>query len=200
MKENESGTLVLPGDLIGTAEEFVPGHGTYEDHGKIYAALLGRRHVDTKSRAVRVEAVHAIPRIEDGDEVYARVDEVKSAMVVVTVLSLATSRRGVPGAPEATIHISKAKDEYTDSLSSEFAPGDIVVAKVLQAHPTIKLTTAPAQLGVVSARCQVCHGLLDAGPKEFHCPRCGNREHRKSAQGRRAHLLPGETRDGHPAH
>lgn len=200
MKENESGTLVLPGDLIGTAEEFVPGHGTYEDHGKIYAALLGRRHVDTKSRAVRVEAVHAIPTIEDGDELYARVDEVKSAMVVVTVLSLATSRRGVPGAPEGTIHVSKARDEYTESLADEFAPGDIVVAKVLQAHPTIKLTTAPAHLGVVSARCQVCHGLMVVGPKEFHCPRCGNREHRKAARGRKAHELPGESRDGHPAH
>ena len=199
MKENGSGTLVLPGDLIGTAEEFVPGHGTYEDHGKIFAALLGRRHVDTKSRAVRVEALHAIPRIEEGDELYARVDEVKSAMVVVTVLSLATNRRGVPGAPEATIHVSKAKDEYTDSLANEFAPGDIVLAKVLQAHPTIKLTTAPAHLGVVSARCQVCHALLVVGPKESVCPRCGNREHRKSAHGRKAPLLPGERGDGHPA-
>ena len=79
MNETTSNGLVLPGDLLGTAEEFVPGHGTYEDHGKIYAALLGHRKVDTSDRAVRVEAVHAIPQVHDGDLVLAKVDEVKLA-------------------------------------------------------------------------------------------------------------------------
>ncbi|MCI4335791.1 MAG: exosome complex RNA-binding protein Csl4 [Thermoplasmata archaeon] len=182
MSDPENPKLVLPGDLLGTAEEFVPGRGTYEDNGKIYAALLGRTSVDSHDRAIRVEALHAIPHIEDGDDVYARVDEVKSAMVVVTVLTLSNGRRAVPGAPEGTIHISKAKDEYTESLSSEFSPGDVVIAKVIQSQPTIKLTTGPSNLGVVSARCQSCHGLLTMGGRELVCPRCGHREHRKAAR------------------
>jgi exosome complex component CSL4 len=182
MNETTSNGLVLPGDLLGTAEEFVPGHGTYEDHGKIYAALLGHRRVDTSDRAVRVEAVHAIPQVHDGDLVLAKVDEVKSAMAVCTVVGIAKSRRVVPGAPEGTVHISKARDGYTESLSSEFQPGDIVLARVLQSHPTIKLTTAPPQLGVVSARCQVCHGLLQKSGNELECPRCGNQERRKLAK------------------
>jgi exosome complex component CSL4 len=94
-----------------------------------------------------------------------------------------TSRRTVPGAPEGTVHISKAKDGFTESLSTEFAVGDIVVARVLQAAPSIKLTTAAAPLGVVSARCQVCHALLTPGPKELTCPRCGHQERRKLAKG-----------------
>lgn len=182
MSEKGIGDLVLPGDYLGTAEEFVPGHGTYEDHGKIYAALLGHRSVDPRDRAVRIVALHAIPQLEEGDEVLAQVDEVKSAMVVVTVLSLASGRRGVPGAPEGTIHISKAKEEYTESLAHEFASGDLVRAKVLQSHPTIKLTTADPTLGVVSGRCQVCHALLAVGPKELVCPRCGHHERRKVAR------------------
>ena len=183
MSPPESPSIVLPGDLLGTAEEFVPGRGTYEDHGRIYAALLGHKIFDPRDKAVRVEAIHAIPFVGDEELLYARVDEVKSAMAVCTVLALASGRRGVPGAPEGTIHISKAKDGYTESLGDEFQPGDIVLARVLQSQPTIKLTTAPATLGVVAARCQVCHGLLDLGPKESTCPRCGNREHRKVAQG-----------------
>lgn len=183
MTPPENGDLVLPGDLLGTAEEFVPGHGTYEDGGRIYAALAGRRSVDPRDRAVRVEAVHPIPRIDEGDLVYARVDEVKSAMAVCTILALSSGKRAIPGAPEGTIHISKAKEGYTETLAEEFAPGDIVLARVLQSHPTVKLTTGPANLGVVSARCQVCHGLLSLGGKELVCPRCGNREHRKSAKG-----------------
>lgn len=175
--------LVLPGDLLGTAEEFVPGYGTYEDRGRIFAALLGRPRIDTHDRAILVDALNAIPRIVDEDLVYARVDEVKSAMAVCTIVAAASSRRAVPGAPEGTVHISKAKDGYTESLGDEFQPGDLLIAKVLQSHPTYKLTTAAPELGVLSARCQVCHGLLTAGPKELVCPRCGNHEHRKTAKG-----------------
>ncbi|MGI0133182.1 MAG: exosome complex RNA-binding protein Csl4 [Thermoplasmata archaeon] len=182
MSETTPGSLVLPGDLLGTAEEFVPGRGTYEDHGKIYAALLGHRRVDPSDRAVRVDALHAIPHVADGDVVLARVDEVKSAMAICTVLGVSTSRRAVPGAPEGTVHISKARDGYTDSLSTEFQPGDLLLARVLQSAPTIKLTTAPPNLGVVSARCQVCHGLLQRAGQELECPRCGNRERRKTAE------------------
>ena len=182
MSETAPGSLVLPGDLLGTAEEFVPGRGTYEDHGKIYAALLGHRRVDVSDRAIRVEALNAIPHVADGEVVLARVDEVKSAMAVCTVLGLSHGRRNVPGAPEGTVHISKARDGYTESLSTEFQPGDIVLARVLQSVPTIKLTTAPPNLGVVSARCQACHALLHRGGKELECPRCGNHERRKVAE------------------
>ncbi|MFI5414971.1 MAG: exosome complex RNA-binding protein Csl4 [Candidatus Lutacidiplasmatales archaeon] len=183
MSEPSFPNLVVPGELLGTAEEFVPGHGTYEDHGKIYAALLGRPRLNTQERQILVDALHAIPKISDDDLVYARVDEVKSAMAIVTILTAATSQRPVPGAPEGTVHISKAKDGYTEALSDEFAPGDLIVARVLQSHPSVKLSTAASDLGVVAARCQSCHGLLGRGDKELRCPRCGNREHRKTASG-----------------
>jgi len=182
MSDVEPGRLVLPGDLIGTAEEFVPGLGTYEDGGRIYAALLGHTKVDPTDHAVRVEALHAVPRLHENDAVYARVDEIKSAMAVVTIVAAAENGRTVPGAPEGTIHISKAKDGYTDTLADEFGPGDIVLAQVLQSHPSVKLSTAPAAFGVVAARCQVCHALLERKAKELHCPRCGRREHRKIAE------------------
>jgi exosome complex component CSL4 len=175
----EPGRLVLPGELLGTAEEFVPGWGTYEDSGRIYAALLGHPTVDPTDHAVRVEALHAVPRLSENDSVYARVEEIKSAMAVVTVLAAADGLRRVPGDPDGTIHISKAKDGYTDTLADEFAPGDIVIAQVLQSHPTVKLSTAPASLGVVAARCQACHALLERRGKELHCPRCGRQERRK---------------------
>jgi exosome complex component CSL4 len=183
MSEPSFPTLVVPGELLGTAEEFVPGHGTYEDHGKIYAALLGRPRLNTQERQILVDALHAIPKISDDDLVYARVDEVKSAMAICTIVAAADSRRAVPGAPEGTVHISKAKDGYTDSLGDEFQAGDLLIARVLQSQPTIKLTTAAPELGVLSARCTVCHGLLTMGPKDLQCPRCGNNERRKTAKG-----------------
>ncbi|MGA9840174.1 MAG: exosome complex RNA-binding protein Csl4 [Thermoplasmata archaeon] len=175
--------LVLPGDYLGAAEEFLPGRGTYEDRGRIYASVLGTPRIDPQDRTVHVTPRNAIPEIAEGDLVYARVDELKAAMAICTVIATGTSHRTVPGAPEGTVHISKAKDGYTESLSTEFAIGDVVVARVLQAHPSVKLTTAPSNLGVVSAHCQVCHALLTPGPKELVCPRCGHHERRKLAKG-----------------
>jgi exosome complex component CSL4 len=178
--------LVLPGDYIGAAEEYLPGRGTYENRGRIYASVLGTPVVDPRDRTVRVEARNAVPEIQDGDLVYARVDEIKAAMAICTIVGTATSRRTVPGNPEGTVHISKAKEGYTESLSGEFAVGDILLARVLQARPSVKLSTATATLGVVSARCSLCHALLTPGPKDLVCPRCGNHERRKLAQGPRA--------------
>lgn len=175
--------LALPGDYLGAAEEFLPGRGTYEDRGRIYASLLGTPRVDPQDRTVHVDPRNAIPEVREGDLVYARVDELKSAMAICTIVATASSRRTVPGAPEGTVHISKAKDGYTESLGTEFAVLDVLVARVLQAHPSIKLSTAPANLGVVSARCQACHALLTPGPNDLVCPRCGHHEHRKMAKG-----------------
>lgn len=189
---NEAGLpdLVLPGDYLGAAEEFLPGRGTYQDRGRIYASLLGRPAIDPKDRTIRVEPRNAVPELAEGDLVYARVDELKTAMAVCTVLTTATSRRGVPGKPEGTVHISKAKDGYTETLAGEFAVGDILLARILQARPSLKLSTAQPTLGVVAARCQLCHALLVLGPKEPTCPRCGHKERRKLARGARS-LPPG---------
>jgi exosome complex component CSL4 len=185
MTSHPHSALVLPGDLLGTAEEFVAGYGTYEENGRVYAALFGHTHVDPQARAITVKALHAIPRLADGDLVYARVSELKSAMAICEILASAATNRAVPGAPEGTVHISKAREGYTESLSTEFGVGDIVLAKVIQGRPTVKLTTAPADLGVVSARCQTCHAVLAPDVKGgggLHCLRCGANERRKVAR------------------
>jgi exosome complex component CSL4 len=180
MTESTPARLVVPGDLLGTAEEFVPGRGTYEHDGRIYAALLGHSRVDPSSRSVSVHALHSIPELDVGDLVLGRVEELKSAMAIVEILAAHPSARTVPGEPEGTIHVSKVKDGYTENLNDELAPGDLVLAKILENHPSIKLTTASPGLGVVSARCQRCHATTElTGRSDLVCPRCGNREHRK---------------------
>jgi exosome complex component CSL4 len=180
MSETSAMRLVVPGDLLGTAEEFVPGRGTYEHDGRIYAALLGHSSVDPSSRSVSVHALHGIPELDVGDIVVGRVEELKSAMAIVEILAALPSERTVPGEPEGTVHVSKVKDGYTENINDELAPGDLVLARILENHPSIKLTTAPSSLGVVAARCQRCHATLELTSRsDLVCPRCGNREHRK---------------------
>jgi exosome complex component CSL4 len=200
MNEATPEKLVLPGDLLGTAEEYVPGRGTYEYNGSVYAALLGHPQVDVENRTVTVHAVHEIPHLTEGDVVYARVEEIKSAMLVTILISSASTGRTVPGNPEGTVHISKAKESYVDELNREFAIGDILKAKVLQGYPTVKLSTQGPDLGVVSARCVECHGLLTwTSHNHLVCGRCGHKEQRKVAReygGRKTE--GGPLREGEP--
>jgi exosome complex component CSL4 len=183
MSAPELPKLALPGDYLGPAEEFLPGRGAYENRGRIYASLLGTPVVDPRDRTVRIDPRNGIPEVREGDLVFARVDELKTAMAICTIVGTTSSARGVPGSPEGTVHISKAKEGYTDSLSDVFAVGDILVARVLQARPSVKLSTASNSLGVVAARCQVCHALLSRSGNGLVCPRCGHEESRKLAQG-----------------
>ncbi len=175
--------LVLPGDYLGAAEEYLPGRGTYEHGGRIYACLLGKPAVDPRDRTIRVDPKNSVPDVDEGDLVYARVEELKTAMAICEILATSTSRRTVPGKPEGTVHISKVKEGYTESWNGELAVGDIVLAKVLQGRPSVKLTTAPPTLGVVAARCQVCHALVNLQANPPTCPRCGHQERRKLAKG-----------------
>ena len=41
---------VLPGDRLGVVEEFLPGLGTYEDGGTIYANFTGTARIDNKNK------------------------------------------------------------------------------------------------------------------------------------------------------
>lgn len=204
MSESPEERLVLPGDLLGTAEEFVPGRGTYEYSGKVYAALLGHPKVDTENRTVSVTALHEIPHLSEGEEVYARIEEIKSAMLVTIVLSSAKSGRVVPGNPEGTVHISKAKESYVEDLNREFAIGDILKAQVLQGYPVVKLSTQGPQYGVVSGRCLDCHGLLALHDgNHLVCTRCGRKEQRKVSReygGRAAPASPPPMEGGSEPH
>lgn len=202
MSETSEERLVLPGDLLGTAEEYVPGRGTYEYNGQVYAALMGHTHIDSQNRTVTVRAIHEVPHLVEGELVYVRVDEIKSAMLVTTVLSSARTGRGVPGNPEGTVHISKAKESYVEELSREFAIGDVLKAEVLQGYPVVKLSTQGPELGVVLGRCTDCHGILShVSGSQLVCSRCGRREQRKVSKeygGHKGGPAAGEEGEGAP--
>jgi len=50
----ELSQLVLPGDKLGVVEEFLPGAGTYEHDGTIYAHYTGTARLDIRNKRVTV--------------------------------------------------------------------------------------------------------------------------------------------------
>ncbi len=181
MVENEE-RLVFPGDEVGMAEEWLSGEGTYEDEGKIHAAHFGIVKYDENNLEAKVEAINPIVEVEEGDIVYGVVKSRKNSMVVISIDMVEGSSRGVKEDMEASIHISKVSDDYTEELKNEYLVGDIVRAKIVQSEPTIRLSTIGSGFGIVKGYCSQCRKDMEYTKNKLYCPRCDIYENRKISQ------------------
>src|SRR6266702_7363086 len=173
--------MVLPGDEIATAEEFEPGEGTYEKNGLVFAATPGVLVLDPGNRVARVRAFNPPAELRVGDIVYGVIDDIRGMMATATILAIHGRARQISGESEGTIHISNVSEEYTEDIRDMFRLGDIIRAKVIQVKPSVQLTTAESDLGVVKALCSVCRGPLEVRGRELYCPRDERTERRKLA-------------------
>jgi exosome complex component CSL4 len=150
--------LVYPGDPVGVAEEFVPGAGTYEEDGQVFAATVGYLTLDTSDFVARVQSlVHAPAVVKSGDTVIGVVNGTRSSMAIVAVVALADQpNRQVGGDRNGTLHVSKASEAYVENMEDVFRVRDVLRAKVLETDPAIQLTTKGPHLGVLKAYCPRC--------------------------------------------
>jgi len=179
----ETSEFVVPGDEVGTSEEYSPGPGTYEDRGVIYASLTGRVRRDEHKHEVSIESVTDYPPVAHvGDVVIGRVVDVKPSVALVAMERLADHLdREIANDAQAAIHISNVKDSYVQELSQEFAFHDIVKARVIDLR-TMRLSTEDKQMGVIKAVCQRCKVPLKLEGRKLKCPRCNRIETRKISE------------------
>jgi exosome complex component CSL4 len=178
----EKGEFVLPGDLVGTSEEFTSRNGTYEDRGNIYAATTGTVNINNKNRSVSVIPLTNSPTILNlGDIVVGQVTNMRESVALVEIAGIkGKGERGIVGDINAAIHVSNVKDAYVKDLNYEFAAFDIVKAKVIDMR-NLRLSTVGKELGVMKAYCTKCRTVLvkDNGNDKLKCPKCERTETRK---------------------
>lgn len=179
-EELEKGGFVLPGELVGTTEEFKSGEGTTVSAGDIYSTATGNVIIDRKARVVSVRPRTLTPNIlKVGDIVYGKITDVRESGAMVEVAGIEGKEdREIVNARSGDIHVSNVRDSYVKRLSDEFRPFDIVRAKVLDTE-RMRLTTAEDSLGVVKAYCSNCKGELVLEGKKLKCPVCNMTETRK---------------------
>jgi len=179
-EELEKGGFVLPGELVGTTEEFKPGEGTTVSAGDIYSTATGNVIIDRKARVVSVRPRTLTPNIlKVGDIVYGKITDVRESGAMVEVAGIEGKEdREIVNVRSGDIHVSNVRDSYVKRLSDEFRPFDIVKARVLDTE-RIRLTTAEDSLGVVKAYCSNCKGELVLEGKKLKCPVCNMTETRK---------------------
>src|SRR5256712_13608568 len=173
--------MVLPGDEIATAEEFEPGEGTYEKNGLVFAATPGVLVLDPGNRVARVRAFNPPAELRVGDIVYGVIDDIRGMMATANILAIHGRARQISGESEGTIHISNVSEDDTENYHDKFRLGDVIRAKVVQVKPSVQLTTAEPDLGVVKAACSVCRGPLELRGRDLYCPRDERTERRKLA-------------------
>ena len=166
--------LVFPGDELAVAEEFVPGPGTYEEGGKVYAAWLGDAILDTSEFMAIVKPRTKTPvTLREGDEIIGVIHDTRTSMAIVDVHARADQPlRAIAGDTNGTVHISKVSEDYVSSMDDAFKRGDLVRAKVVSTDPSLQLSTREPHLGIVKSRCPRCGTDMEAKGEGLVCPEC----------------------------
>jgi len=169
---------MLPGETIGTEEEFIPGKGTYLDEGRIVAAVAGSLHVDSKHRATMIPS-EKLPDLKVGSIVYGRVDEVFESKAFVTIEFSEISSKKRTTIAQGLIPVSEIKNQYVRSIRDEIRVGDFIKGIIIEVNPFhILVGFKQRGLGVIKAFCSKCRHDLELKGTMLECQNCGNRENR----------------------
>ncbi len=179
--------MVVPGEVLGAAEEYVVEQGVYiDEQGLLRASVAGRLVIDPRSKTVRVVPVK-VPRLpRQGSTSLGLVVQVRHDLVVLDLYGEVSPDPAPRWLYEydspltGGIPISMVTKEYVEDLHDYFRPGDLVLARVLNNTTPYTLTTKPPQYGVVYALCSRCGAQMQPlNPRSMKCPRCGRVENRK---------------------
>ncbi|MBI4363010.1 MAG: exosome complex RNA-binding protein Csl4 [Euryarchaeota archaeon] len=181
---SEEPKIVVPGDRLGASEEYLPGPGTYEQNGNLYAATVGVVEVDPRERLLKVRpTINAPPIPRTGDIVVGRISDIKNSMCFVEI-ALIQGKGNRPAAvtEEGAIHISSVKNSYVRALEDEFGYLDLVKAQVVDGK-TLRLSTIDRNLGVIRTLCPACKVVMTKkNPTDVECPQCRRVETRKLSE------------------
>jgi len=172
---------VLPGDKLGVIEQYLPGTGTYEKEGTIYAYFTGNARIDLKNKRVTVVPTTKVaPLPKEGTTVIASVIHTTEKMATVNIWKI--NDRPIVTPFTAMLHISSSSPRYERNMSDVCKSGDIIRARVIEINRIPQLTTAGRGLGVIKAFCSRCGATLEFKNRRLQCASCGNLERRRLAE------------------
>ncbi|MDR2624345.1 MAG: exosome complex RNA-binding protein Csl4 [Methanobrevibacter sp.] len=178
---NEQGDFVMPGDVIGVSEQYLPGAWTYEDDGYIKAAVIGNISINRHEIAI-------VPRtttpllLKVGDIIVGQITDIKGQRAMIDVQASIDSSRELALPYSGAIHISHVKKGYLEKLTDAFKIGDIIEGKVVKIMgDNIDINTEDPEHGVLKAMCSRCRGFMDPTDSKdtLYCESCNRKEKRK---------------------
>ena len=174
---NKNNSIVVPGEVITTEEEFVAGKNTFAENGLVKATSFGKADFDNDLKEVSIKGP-SIQKLAVGDIIIGRVDLVKESAVVINIIQAEKNKK--MSLTKAQLPIRNVSNVYTSNLRSLFKIGDLVKARVTAANELIvDLATNEKGLGVLMAYCSKCREKMSFSNGKMMCLACGNVEERK---------------------
>jgi exosome complex component CSL4 len=167
--------VVMPGDRIGSTEEYVKGDGVYEEDGVLFAAVAGKLVI--KNRVASIESISPIPEIVRGDVVLGRVIDLRNSIALVEVSSKKGESRSLTNRGVGILHVSNVDENYIKDISEAVGYLDILKARVI--GDNLRLSTKEKEMGVLKALCSFCKVEMRREGDILKCPECGRVEKRK---------------------
>ena len=180
----ESASIVMPGDVLATEEEYIPGMNAHVENGHIYAAVEGTVSVEGGVISVRNPKKNVTP-IKEGMYVIGLItDDIRTVQFVKLDDIVVGDKRFV--AVKNGKIVAKRRSEGMSSRQplKEFAAGDVVLARVdSDREDTYELDTFGRELGVVNANCSLCGRPLRymENDGKLRCDACKRSEYRHTS-------------------
>ena len=175
--------IVVPGDFIGTEEEYLAGHGTLSDKEKIYAAISGEAHEEARSLSVRQK--RALRELAPGTTVIGTIENIVEPIALVSIKAGSDGRESRFGEnPDyAVLHASMIKRGYVKNVRDEYRIGDIIRAKIADVRNNeLRLATDSDELGAIKAFCPKCRHPMKYESAILKCEECEWKDNRKIAK------------------
>jgi exosome complex component CSL4 len=177
--DNSREKIAVPGDKLGTIEEFIPGVGSAAVGDNLTATIVGQVAPDMSARVMNVEpgkvGIEALPK--EGDLIIGSVQSAQSSVAQVAIKAV----NDRPTDKDFTGMLSLRDDRRR--RSSPVKPGDTIRAMVFSTKNSIfHLTLDAPNCGVLFTVCSVCGGSVVAmGRDRVKCRECGTVDERMLA-------------------
>jgi exosome complex component CSL4 len=174
--------IVVPGDFIGTEEEYLAGEGTFADSEKVFATVTGE--ISDADRTLRVARKRQLRSLGVGAVIIGRVENIVEPIALVSIISGNTdaSRFGETS-DYSVLHASMIRRGYVKNVRDEYKIGDIIRAKIADLrNGEFRLTTDADELGAIKAFCAKCRHPMKFESAILKCESCEAKDNRKIAK------------------
>ena len=171
--------LVLPGDNVGVAEEYVPGRNVTEVDGKLVALVQGEVVKNDQRLSISIEGSKRKLRFFNGDTVYGQVTKSDQKQILISVAGVQKGNSLVNCMEEGYIRLGGGRRDEVHQPPVRI--GDLIRGKVIRVGQNLELTLNGSNLGVLKSRCSRCRTVLKAQLPDLYCENCQRTENRKIA-------------------
>jgi len=183
--------FVVPGDFIGTEEEFLPGAGTFADSERVYASLSGQ--IGDQDRALHITQSRPWKNVEPGETIIGRIENIVEPIALVGIIGGGAHARFSETSDYAVLHASLIKRGFVKNVRDEYKIGDIIRAKVVDMrNGELRLSTDSDELGAIKAFCQKCRHAMKVESGIVKCESCDWKDNRKLASDYRKFSMKGK--------